>query len=212
MSDSQELEEKQSDTYYTIEAEAEGLYSQLRSKFIGFVIPVESEEVALAKVAEIKAKYYDARHHCWAYRLGKEGERFRSNDDGEPSGTAGKPILGQLVSADLTNVLAVVVRYFGGVKLGTSGLIEAYREATIEAIANAERKTCILEDKIEVSFGYELMGEVMRYIKEAEGNIYLQDFQESCRLEFSIRQADSPRLIERSDKLYGATAQILDEE
>ncbi len=211
MSDNQELEEKVSDVYYTIEQEAEGLYSQLRSKFIGFVIPVESEEEALAKVAEIKAKYYDARHHCWAYRLGNDGERFRSNDDGEPSGTAGKPILGQLVSADLTNILAVVVRYFGGVKLGTSGLIEAYREATIEALANAERKTCILEDKLEVSFGYDLMGEVMRYVKEAEGNIYLQDFRESCRLELSIRRADSPKLQERFAKLYGASIKLLEE-
>ncbi len=203
---------KGSDTYDTIEREAEGTYSQLRSKFLGFVIPVANEEEALAKVAEIKAKYYDARHHCWAYRLGNDGERFRSNDDGEPSGTAGKPILGQLVSADLTNILAIVVRYFGGVKLGTSGLIEAYREATIEALANAERKTCILEDKIEVSFSYELMGDVMRYIKEAEASIYLQDFRESCRLELSIRQADSPKLIERFDKLYGATAKIIVEE
>ncbi len=201
---------KASDVYYTVAEEAEGLYSQLRSKFIAFVIPVESEEEALGKVAEIKAKYYDARHHCWAYRLGNDGERFRSNDDGEPSGTAGKPILGQLISADLTNVLAIVVRYFGGVKLGTSGLIEAYREATIEAIANAERKTCILEDKIEVSFGYDLMGEVMRYIKDADGKIYLQDFRESCRLELSIRQADSPKLCDRLGKLYGLSLKVLE--
>lgn len=200
------------DTYYTIEAEAEGLYSQMRSKFIAYVIPIESEEEALAEVARVRAKYYDARHVCWAYRLGPDGARYRSNDDGEPSGTAGKPILGQLISADLTNIIALVVRYFGGIKLGTSGLIEAYREATVAALAEATRRTCIIERPLSASFGYELMGEVMRAVKESGAKVLLQDFRESCRLELSLRADDAPALFDRLDRLYGVQVQWLDQD
>ncbi len=199
------------DTYLTLAKESEGQFSNLRSKFTAYLFPVETEEDALARVSEVKTKYYDARHHCWAYRLGNEGERFRANDDGEPSGTAGKPILGQLLSADLTNVVAIVVRYFGGVKLGTSGLIEAYKLTTAEAIANAEVKECILEQVMELSFSYDLMGEVMRYIKDADAQIYLQDFRESCRLELKIRKSNASALFQRLEQLYGCEVKNLED-
>ncbi len=201
--------EKAEDSYYTIEDKALGQYNQQRSKFIAYAIPIQSVEDAMLHIKELKSKYYDARHHCWAYRLGHHGEEFRANDDGEPSGTAGKPILGQLISADLSNILVVVIRYFGGVKLGTSGLIEAYRSACIDALENSIRKLCILETQIEVSFSYELMGEVMRIIKDRNANIYLQDFQESCRLELSIRQKEAEPLLQQLNNLYGCQAKDL---
>lgn len=192
-------------SYLTIASESEGQYTQLRSKFIAFLIPVSTEEEALDAVARIRQKYYDARHVCWAYRLGIDGGQTRSNDDGEPSGTAGKPILGQLLSANLTEVVAIVVRYFGGVKLGTSGLIEAYREATIEAIASAERVERIVERQFMVAFGYELMGEVMRLVKDYGARVLRQDFVETCLLELSLRADEAPLLYERLDSLYGTT-------
>ena len=144
----------QEDSYWTLAKEARGEYSEKRSKFLAFAFPVTSEEEALARVQEVRAEYYDARHVCWAYRLDPTGERTRSNDDGEPSGTAGKPILGILISQGLTDLIVLVVRYFGGVKLGTSGLIEAYREATLAALEGAERKECILEQECDVLFAY----------------------------------------------------------
>lgn len=197
------------DSYWTLAKPAEGLFSEKRSKFLAFAYPVTTEEEALARVAEVRAKYYDARHVCWAYRLGPTGEPYRSNDDGEPSGTAGKPILGILQSQALTEVIVLVVRYFGGVKLGTSGLIEAYREATLEALSEAERKECILEDRFEVSFSYDLMGVVMRQVKEAEATILSQDFREACSLTLQIRQGRSAELLARLDRLYGVTTKRL---
>ncbi len=199
-----------SDTYYTIEAEAEGLYTQQRSKFIAYAIPIESEDEALSQVARLRQRYYDARHVCWAYRLGPRGDRYRSNDDGEPSGTAGKPILGQLISADLTNIIVLVVRYFGGVKLGTSGLIEAYREATIAALETSTRRMCIIEEKVRVAFGYELMGEVMRIVKDSGARVLMQDFRESCALELSIRGNEADSLRVRLARLYGTQVTSLD--
>lgn len=198
-----------SDTYYTIASESVGQYSQLRSKFIAYAIPVETPEEALEHVARLRQQYYDARHVCWAYRLGPDGATTRANDDGEPSGTAGKPILGQLLSAELTNIIVLVIRYFGGVKLGTSGLIEAYREATIAALTEAERRTCIIEYRYRVSFGYPLMGEVMRYLKESGARITLQDFRENCAVEYVIRADDAPMLANRFETLYGARLSCL---
>lgn len=197
------------DSYWTLASPAEGIFSEKRSKFLAFAFPVTTEEEALARVAEVRAKYYDARHVCWAYRLGPTGDPYRSNDDGEPSGTAGKPILGILQSQELTEVIVLVVRYFGGVKLGTSGLIEAYREATLEALAQAERKECILEDRLEVSFNYDLMGVVMRQVKETEATILAQDFREACSLSLQIRHARSAELMARLDRLYGVTTKRL---
>lgn len=199
-------------SYWSLEETAEGLYSELRSKFIAYVIPVRTEEEALAEVACLRQKYYDARHVCWAYRLGIDGATTRSNDDGEPSGTAGKPILGQLLSANVTEVVAVVIRYFGGVKLGTSGLIEAYREATREALSTAKKVERIVERAFTVAFGYELMGEVMRLVKDWDARVLEQEFLESCRLSLSLRADEAPKLFGRLEQIYGTTLAWSDEE
>lgn len=199
------------DTYYTIESATEAQIVESRSRFIAYAVPVESVKEALAEVARLRERYYDARHVCWAYRIGPLGEESRSNDDGEPSGTAGKPILGQLLSAELTNIIVLVVRYFGGVKLGTSGLIEAYRQATIAALEEATRRECILERQLRVTFGYDLMGEVMRCAKDSGARILAQDFRETCALDMSIRADDAPALYERIDRLYGAEVAWADE-
>lgn len=200
------------DSYWTIASESEGQYSQLRSKFIAYAIPVETEEEALAEVARLRKEYYDARHVCWAYRLGPDGTTTRSNDDGEPSGTAGKPILGQILSQGLTQIVVIVVRYFGGVKLGTPGLIESYRAAACEALTNAERVERIIERAFVLTFGYELMGEVMRMVKDAGASILRQEFVESCELSLSLRIDQAHILYERLAKLYGTSLRWLDEE
>lgn len=165
------------DEYKTIETTSNGTYSELRSKFLAFAIPVRTAEEALEKVAEYQKEYFDARHVCWAYRLGAEGEEYRSNDNGEPSGTAGKPILGQIVSAGLSDILVIVVRYFGGVKLGTSGLIVAYRTAASEALAAAKIITRLVEDKVVIRFSYEQMNLVMRVIKDLQPTILSQEYE-----------------------------------
>ncbi|MBP5196964.1 MAG: YigZ family protein [Bacteroidaceae bacterium] len=169
---------------------SEGTYSELRSKFLAFALPVRSAEEALALVAEFQKEYFDARHVCWAYRLGAEGEEYRSNDNGEPSGTAGKPILGQIVSADLSDVLVVVVRYFGGVKLGTSGLIVAYRTAAAEALACAEVVERTVDEQFTMGFSYEQMNTVMRVIKEYSPTIVSQEYEgNEVRMTLSLRQS-----------------------
>ena len=199
-------------SYQTISQISEGTYTQLRSKFIALAVPVSSEEEVQSHLQNLKREYYDARHICWAYRLGADGARSRQNDDGEPSGTAGKPIMGQIVSRDLTEVMVVVVRYFGGVKLGTSGLIEAYRSAAHEALEAATIVERIVERPFEVYFGYELMGEVMRLVKDSEARIITQDFVESCRLELSLRADEAEVLYARLDALYGTTVRYRDED
>lgn len=193
------------DSYWTIAGESEGNYSEKRSKFLSFAYPVTTEEKALGHVAAVRSLYYDARHVCWAYRLGADGDTTRANDDGEPSGTAGRPILGIITSLGLTEVIVLVVRYFGGVKLGTSGLIEAYREAALAALKPAERKECILTEEVELHFGYELMGLVMRHVKELEAEVKAQDFRESCILYLQLRRAKIPELEQRLGAIYGLT-------
>lgn len=178
------------DIYRTIAKRSEGTYSELRSKFLAFALPVRSAEEALALVAGFQKEYFDARHVCWAYRLGAEGEEYRSNDNGEPSGTAGKPILGQIVSAELSDVLVVVVRYFGGVKLGTSGLIVAYRSATAEALAAAEVIERTVDEQFTMGFSYEQMNTVMRVIKEYSPTIVSQEYEgNEVRMTLSLRQS-----------------------
>lgn len=178
------------DIYRTIVKRSEGTYSELRSKFLAFALPVRSAEEALALVADFQKEYFDARHVCWAYRLGAEGEEYRSNDNGEPSGTAGKPILGQIVSAELSDVLVVVVRYFGGVKLGTSGLIVAYRTAAAEALAAAEVIERTVDEQFTMGFSYEQMNTVMRVIKEYSPTIVSQEYEgNEVRMTLSLRQS-----------------------
>lgn len=193
------------DTYKTITASSEGLYKEKMSKFLSFAEPCRSPQEALEIVKMYRNEYCDARHCCWAYMIGPERKEFRSNDDGEPSGTAGKPILGQINSFGLTNLVVIVVRYFGGIKLGTSGLIEAYRIAAQEALNVAPTEEKLIEEELWVAFEYPLMGEVMRIVKEENATVIEQDFQLSCRLHLSLRRGQMPHMRQRFEDLYGAT-------
>lgn len=193
------------DTYRTIETSAEGLYKDKGSKFISSVYHVYTAEQALKIVADIRKKYYDARHVCYAYMLGAERNGYRVNDDGEPSGTAGKPILGQINSNGLTNVLVVVVRYFGGILLGTSGLITAYKSAAADAIANAVVVEKIIETQYRVQFGYQEMSYVMRTLKELQANIIQQIQQETCEIIFAIRNGNIQQMESKFTNVKGVT-------
>ena len=193
------------DTYKTIMQTSEGLYKEKMSKFLSFAVPCSSAQEALDIVKLYRNEYCDARHCCWAYMIGPERKEFRSNDDGEPSGTAGKPILGQINSFELTNLVVIVVRYFGGIKLGTSGLIEAYRTAAQEALSVAQVEERLIEEELQVAFEYPLMGDVMRIVKEEGATVLAQDFQLSCRLHLSLRRGQMPHMRQRFEDLYGAT-------
>ena len=182
------------DLYRTIKEKAEGTYSEKRSKFLAFAIPVSTVDEVKTLVAEYQKKYYDARHVCYAYMLGAERKEFRANDNGEPSGTAGKPILGQINSNELTNILIIVVRYFGGIKLGTSGLIVAYRLAVAEAIAAAEIIEKTVDEDVKVKFEYPMMNEVMKVVKDMEPQIVSQDFDMDCRMTLRIRKGEAERM------------------
>ncbi|MDR1225522.1 MAG: YigZ family protein [Prevotellaceae bacterium] len=177
------------DTYNTITSPTEGIYKEKGSKFTAYAYPVESEQQVKDLVAQIKKKFYDARHHCYAYRIGKNGVNFRANDDGEPSGTAGKPILGQLLSANVTNILVAVVRYFGGTLLGTSGLTTAYKSAAADALANAQIATLTWNAELTVDFPYEQMNAIMKVVKDERLQIISQDFNSTaCKIRLSIRE------------------------
>lgn len=193
------------DTYLTIAAPSEGLYKEKMSKFLAFAEPCRTTEQAKEIVTRYKKEYFDARHVCWAYMLGTERTDFRSNDDGEPSGTAGKPILGQINSFNLTDLCVIVVRYFGGIKLGTSGLIEAYRTAAQEALNAATIEEKIIEETITVHFQYPLMGDVMRIVKEENATVLSQDFVEDCRLTLSLRKNQMPRMRSRFENTFGVS-------
>ena len=184
------------DSYYTIADTAEGTYSELRSKFLAFAIPIQTAEEALERVAQYQKEYYDARHVCWAYRLGPDGAEYRSNDNGEPSGTAGKPILGQIISQNLSDTLVIVVRYFGGVKLGTSGLIVAYRTAALEALTAATRKERLVEKQLSLTFSYDHMNHVMRMVKELQPRILAQTYNDdgTIAMTIAIRQSLAERV------------------
>lgn len=191
------------DKYKTITEKAigEGFYSESRSKFLAFAHHVDSVEQALEIVKEYRKKYYNARHCCYAYRIGFMGEEFRMNDDGEPSSTAGKPILGQIDSNGLTNTLIIVVRYFGGVKLGTSGLIVAYREASSDAIAHCDIEERFIEEQIKFTFSYPVMNAVMKIVKDMNPRIINQVFDNTCELTLSIRKSYADELRTRLNKL-----------
>ena len=189
------------DSYKTIKDIAEGQYSEKRSKFLAFALPVSSVDEVKAIVAEYQKKYYDARHVCYAYMLGAERLEFRANDNGEPSGTAGKPILGQINSNELTNILIIVVRYFGGVKLGTSGLIVAYRLAAAEAIANAEVIEKTVDVDVTFTFEYPFMNDVMRIVKEEEPQIVSQSYDNDCVMTLRIRKGLMDKLKARLAKV-----------
>lgn len=189
------------DSYKTIARIAEGTYSEKRSKFLAFAIPVTTVDEVKAYVAEYQKRYYDARHACYAYILGAERTDFRANDNGEPSGTAGKPILGQINSYGLTNILIIVVRYFGGIKLGTSGLIVAYRQAAIEALENAQIIEKTVDDDISFSFEFPMMNAVMKIVKDLNPQIIAQGYDTDCTMTLRIRRCLMPQLRERLSKV-----------
>ena len=189
------------DEYRTIKTEGEGYYTEKRSKFLAFAHHVSSVEEIKDLLAGYRKKYYDARHVCYAYMLGPERLEFRANDDGEPSSTAGKPILGQINSQELTDILIVVVRYYGGVNLGTSGLIVAYREAAADAIAHSEIETRQVEEIVTYAFPYPMMNDVMRIVKEMQPRIVSQTYDNTCEIKLSIRKSEAEQLKNRLGKL-----------
>ena len=203
---------EQKDSYLTIAEPAEAIYKERSSKFLTYAYPVESEEEIKELLDALRKEYYDATHHCYAYRLGAQGEVYRANDDGEPSGTAGKPILGQLLSADLTNCLVVVVRYFGGTKLGVSGLIQAYKEAAADVIAVSDVIEKTVDTVLRVDFSYMVMNDIMRIIKEECPQIVEQIFDNLCTMTLSIRQSKADMLIGKLSKVSGATIEVIDNE
>lgn len=179
------------DSYYTLAGPSTGEYKDRGSRFIAYACPASSETAAVAYVEQLRKEHFKARHHCFAWRIGVEGLRFRANDDGEPGGTAGRPILGQIDAAGLTDVVVVVVRYFGGTLLGASGLIQAYREAAAEAIRAAEIVEKLIQDKIALTFDYALMPEIMHALKKLEIEILEQEFQERGLLRIAIRKSET---------------------
>ena len=191
------------DQYKTIleETIGEGYYTEKRSKFLAFAHHMESVDEAKELVIAYRKQYYDARHCCYAYMLGPEQNAFRANDDGEPSSTAGKPILGQIISHELTDVIVFVIRYFGGVKLGTSGLINAYRTAANEALSNASIVVKQVEETIDFDFTYPMMNDVMRVVKEMQPRIIDQKFDNTCSIKLSIRKSEAEQLRMRLNKL-----------
>lgn len=190
------------DEFKTIsEKIGEGYYSEKRSKFLAFAHHITSEQMAKAIIAEYRKKYFDARHCCYAYAVGPEREEYRQNDDGEPSSTAGKPIMGQILSNDLTDILIVVVRYYGGVNLGTSGLIEAYRTAAADAIRNCEIVISQVEEIVKFDFTYPMMNGVMRIVKEMNPRIVSRDYNTTCSITLSIRKSKVEELKSRLNGL-----------
>ncbi|MBR4566835.1 MAG: YigZ family protein [Prevotella sp.] len=189
------------DEFKTISNTSEGFYSEKRSKFLAFAHHVESLDEIKNLLADYRKKYYDARHVCYAYMLGADRTDFRANDDGEPSSTAGKPILGQINSNELTDILIVVVRYYGGVNLGTSGLIVAYREAAADAIAHADVITKQVEEVVTYDFPYVMMNDVMRIVKEMQPRIIEQTYDNNCQIKLSIRRSEADQLRSRLKKL-----------
>jgi uncharacterized YigZ family protein len=185
------------DTFYTIDAPSEGVYREKMSKFMAFAHPVSSVDQAKEIIAFYQKKYFDARHVCWAYMIGAARDVFQSNDNGEPSGTAGKPILGQINSFNITNVVIAVVRYFGGIKLGTSGLIVAYREAAREAISAANIIECHEMATISFSFSYLAMNNVMRLVKQPSVTILSQTFDNACDMTVTLPADLAPELRSR---------------
>lgn len=189
------------DVFRTITGPAEGLYTEKRSKFIAIALPVQTLEQVKEHLEFYQKKYYDARHVCYAYMLGPDRKDFRANDNGEPSGTAGKPILGQINSNELTDILLIVVRYFGGIKLGTSGLIVAYKAAAAEAIAAATFVEKTVDDTVTFLFEYPFMNDVMRIVKEEEPQIVSQGYDSDCIMTLQIRRSRMPRLRQRLEKV-----------
>jgi len=190
-----------SDSYKSISQPSTGIYKELGSKFLSFAYPVANEEEVKEIIATLRKEYHDARHHCFAYRIGSEGEHWRANDDGEPSSSAGKPILGQLLSFGVSDVLIVVVRYFGGTKLGVPGLIRAYRSAAADALSNADVVEKIAGREIGFTFEYLKMNDVMKLLRDFSAEILEQDFDNFCKIRIRVRRGNYERLIAEISEL-----------
>lgn len=197
------------DTYLTIKEKAEGIYKEKGSKFIALAYPVTTEDEVKDIIAGLKKEYYDARHHCYAYAIGAKGESFRANDDGEPSGTAGRPIYGQLLSHSVTNVLIVVIRYFGGTKLGVSGLIHAYKTAAADALSNAIIEERTVNDVYRISFAYPVMNDIMKLVKDEDLGLLDQHFDNTCSVSLSIRQSKTDLVLGKIEKIDSAISEYV---
>ena len=202
--------EQTKDSYLTVEGNAEAIFKEKSSKFLCYAFHVESEEEIAAHLERLRKQYYDATHHCYAWRLGPFGERFRANDDGEPSSTAGKPILGQMLSREVTNCLIVVVRYFGGTKLGVPGLIAAYKESAAAALDASEVVERTVDTRIRVEFSYVVMNDVMRIIKEEQPVVESQAFDNLCSMMLAVRNSKADVVLGRLRKVEGAIVEIVE--
>ncbi len=199
------------DTYKTITKKGKGYFKDKGSKFLSFAFPVQNEDEIKEILTQLKKEHHSARHHCYAWRLGSEKITFRANDDGEPSSSAGKPILGQLLSFDVTNVLVVVVRYFGGTLLGVSGLIHAYKTAAAEALKESAITERLIERNFCLKFTYNELNPVMQIIKNENLNIIKTQFEAECKLWFSVRKSEVERISGMFNGLYGVTLKNQDE-
>lgn len=199
------------DLYKTIQSTGEGLYKEKGSKFLALAYPVGQEESIKDHLATLRKQYHDARHYCYAWRLKPEKTHYRVNDDGEPSGSAGKPIYGQIVSRDLTNLLVVVVRYFGGTKLGVGGLIQAYRSAASDALDHTAIIECKVYDRVRLEFNYDQMNVVMKVIKEFELDFEDQEFDLNCSLVLKCWKRQTQRLLDSFSKITGCKITVIEE-
>ncbi len=200
------------DTYLTPEAPATAALRERSSKFLSFVWPVHDEEQIRRHLEALRKEYYDATHHCYAWRLGPRGERFRANDDGEPSGTAGRPILGQMLSREVTECLVVVVRYFGGTKLGVPGLIAAYKESAAAVLDAARIVERTVDRRLTVEFSYLAMNDVMRVVKEEQPRVEGQEFDNLCRMRLAVRESGLEILVHKLEKIEGVKVEETGEE
>ena len=198
------------DSYNTIKHASEGFFKDRGSKFFSYAYPYTSEQELKAKIEELKKEHHTARHHCYAYRFKQDYSVYRVNDDGEPTNAAGKPILGQIDAKCLTNIAVVVVRYFGGTKLGVGGMMNAYKTAALEALNNAEIIECTIDDVYKVSFGYPEMNTVMRFIKELGVEIVDQNMELDCEIQFSIRKSDAVKAQEKFSGLKNISIKKMD--
>ena len=198
------------DTFLTIASASEGIYKDRGSKFLAFAYPVGSEDEVKEKVNLLRKKYFDASHHCYAYRLGINGERYRANDDGEPASTAGKPILGQLTAFNVTNTLVVVVRYFGGTLLGAGGLVQAYKQASAAALTNAEIVTDVVTETYQLSFAYSAMNKVLKIVKEMKLECFGQDFNTDCTVNIKVRITRAEEMKKRLETVESLNIKAVD--
>lgn len=197
------------DTYQTIAASSEGIYKEKGSKFLAFAFPIFSEEEFKTHLTQLKKDYHDARHHCYAFKLGLTENEYRYSDDGEPNNSAGKPIYGQILSKNITNVGIIVVRYFGGTKLGVGGLVTAYKEAAADSLNNAIIIEQTVNNYYQITFSYPVMSEVMNFVKKHELIVSKQIFENNCLIEFSIRQTEAGFVVVELEKIEGLKIELV---